>query len=75
MVTFQVVFIDWTILYFEFSSGAGYIVTHNGETVSANIDSDKILLSSWLAFRFEIKIISIQKTMIKLLFQTKDGVI
>jgi len=51
-------FLDWTILYFEFylTSGAGYIVTNNSETMSFNVGiGQKYYLSSWLAFRFEIK--------------------
>jgi len=50
--------LDWTILYFEFylTSGAGYMVTNNSETVSLNIGiGQKYYLSSWLAFRFELK--------------------
>jgi len=51
-------FLDWTILYFEFylTTGAGYIETTNSSTISANIGiGQKYYLSSWLAFRFEIK--------------------
>ncbi len=51
-------FLDWTILYFEFyvTAGAGFISTENSNTVSANIGiGQKYYLTSWLAFRFEIK--------------------
>ena len=51
-------FMDFTILYFEFyvTAGAGYIVTNNTEAFSSNIGiGQKYYLSSWLAFRFEVK--------------------
>jgi outer membrane beta-barrel protein len=51
-------FLDWTILYFEFylTPGVGYMATTNSEVITANIGiGQKYYLSSWLAFRFEIK--------------------